>query len=69
MAARAFPIGGWWPFKKFAWEVFSPFENEDEESLASGSARSMQAAMDDADAALLGFIAEAERSRDAPAPS
>ena len=53
-AARIERRRGFWPFHKWSWSVWSPF-NDDE--IAEGTAPTPEVAMRDADAALRSFIA------------
>lgn len=59
VAARVEQTGKFWPFKKWAWTVFSPFGDE---AVLEGTAASPTEAMTAADDALLRLCAQISQS-------
>ncbi len=57
-AARTEPSWKWWPFSRWTWSIFSPFEDD---AIEDGVANSEMAARAMADAALTSYVIEAER--------
>jgi len=65
IASRVVLSGGYWPFRRFEWSAWSPFDNKDDEAIESGSARTEAQAHKEADEALRGLVAAAEASNPA----